>query len=395
MHVRGGPIQCQPGETFDDPGVCCKDSYNQVLPFSSIMNQAHSKWSGPQTLFYSCTSFGVTDSQVRTLTVNNMPKIYLTGDAETLSVLDNAYVEDEAVCTDIEDGLITAWGASGLGDPQKLPVLRAGASATPTSGAAANIFDGDEASSVTLACESCVEVSQSVHLWMDLGAGKVIHKYALSGSVSDVNLLVGPDINVGPSCKTGITTSSLGSSTIVECDAPLAGRYVTLVGSSSSSMKVCELIVYGTVGPAAPARINITGSPVGCTGVDAVQLELAGHNDSALGVMYSTQAPGSNNEMRTDLGTGPHLQTEAVADKALGTPGSERWVLRDANWVEQASASGGESFPPLDGSQWTISDSSATCSSLSFAIDPADSCSWLFGPASSNQHLRRNQDLFA
>eukprot|EP00439_Symbiodinium_sp_Y106_P012060 s2756_g1.t2 len=370
------------GETFQDPGVCCKDSHNQVLPFSSILNTAHSDWSGLQTLFYSCTSFDVSESAVRTLTVNNVPKIFLTGDAETLSVLDNLYVEAGAVCTDIEDGLITAWGATGLGNAQKLPVLRAGASGTVTSGAAENIIDGDEASSVTQACESCVEVPQSVHLWVDLGAGKVVHQYALAGTVSGASILVGPDINVGPACKTGITTS-LGSSSIVDCDAPLAGRFVTLVGSASS-MKVCELTIYGTVGPAAPARINITGTPASCTGVDAVTLELAGHNDSALGVMYSTQLPGSNNELRTDLGTGPHLQTEAVAGKTLGTPGSERWVLRDSKWVEQAYASGGESFPPLDGSQWTISGSGATCTGLSFAIDPEDSCSWLFGPSSAD-----------
>ena len=369
--------------------MCCKDSHNQVLPFSSILNTAHSDWSGLQTLFYSCTSFDVSESAVRTLTVNNVPKIFLTGDAETLSVLDNLYVEAGAVCTDIEDGLITAWGATGLGSAQKLPVLRAGASGTVTSGAAENIIDGDEASSVTQACESCVEVPQSVYLWVDLGAGKVVHQYALAGSVSGASILVGPDINVGPACKTGITTS-LGSSSIVECDAPLAGRFVTLVGSGSSAMKVCELTIYGTVGPAAPARINITGTPASCTGVDAVALELAGHNDSALGVMYSTQMPGSNNELRTDLGTGPHLQTEAVAGKTVGTPGSERWVLRDSKWVEQAYASGGESFPPLDGSQWTISGTGATCTGLSFAIDPEDSCSWLFGPSSADdQQLSR------
>ena len=321
--------------------------------------------------------------------MNNVPKVFLTGDADTLSLLGSEYTDDGAVCTDVEDGLITSWGSAGLGSSQQLATLRAGYSGTVDAGVVENVIDGDEASSTSYECESCVQLQadSSSYIWVDLGAGKVVHSVNLAAVVTGATLKVGPDINVGPTCKTDITVSTLGSASdgVQECDAPLAGRFVTLTGSSSS-MKVCEIIVYGTVGPAAASRINITGSPSGCTGTDSntfsFSLELAGQDTVGLGVSYSIQQAGSYDEMRTDLGTGPILQTELVDSTVKGTRGSEVWVLR-ASQVEQARASGGESFVPLEPSQWTIS-TDASCTSIVFEIDPADSCAWLFGPSSEN-----------
>ena len=364
--------------------MCCRDSHNQELPFTSVLNTADTNRTGTQTLFYSCTGSSFAQTAKRILTVNNKPRIFLTGDAKTLSLLGDNYSDDGAVCADVEDGLITSWGSAGLGSAQTLLIIRAGYSGTLTKGVVENIFDGDEASSTTYACESCVEVDSSSYIWVDLGAGKVVHSVALAATVTAASLKVGPDVDVGPTCKTGISLSTLGSASsgTQECDAPLVGRFVTLTGSSS--MKVCEIIVYGTVGPAAPSRINIAGSPSGCTGVDSNSFELAGQDNSGLGVSYSIQAAGSYGEMRTDLGTGPLLQTELVNSIVQGTRGSEIWVLRDSNQAEQAQAPGGESFPPLEPSQWTVTTSGATCTSITFGIDPADSCAWLFGPASAD-----------
>ncbi|CAJ1455681.1 unnamed protein product [Effrenium voratum] len=369
------------GETFTDPGVCCRDGHNQVLPFKGILNEAHSSSTGTQSIFYRCTSFAHSETASRIVTVNNEPKIYLTGDAQALSILGSSYTDPGAICTDVEDGLITVWGASGLGSVRQLRVVRVGASGTVTSGVVENIIDGDEASSVSQACESCVEVSSSSYLWLDLGAGKVVHKFALAATVTSATLKVGPTLDVGFSCKTSLT-QSLGSATTVECDAPLVGRYVTL--SSSSSMKVCELSIWGTVGPAAPARINVSATPDGCTGVDSQNLELAGQDSSGLGVMYSTQAAGSYGEMRTDLGTGPHLKSEAVSGKVPGTEGAEKWHLRDSSGNEVATAPGGFSFLPLEVSHWSVTASGATCTGLVFGLDPEEACAWLFGTASSD-----------
>ena len=373
------------GEAFSEPGICCRDSHNQELPFTSVMNTADTSRSGTQTIFYSCTGFSTAETRERKLIVNNKPQIFLTGDTESLSLLGDNYTDDGAVCTDVEDGLITSWGSAGLGSAQKIPILRAGNSGTVSSGVVENVFDGDDASSTTYACESCVEVASSSYIWVDLGAGKVVHSVALAASLTAATLKVGPELDVGPTCKSGITLSTLGSSSsgTQECDAPLVGRFVTLTGSTSA-MKVCEIIVYGTVGPAPASRINITGSPSGCTGVDSNTFELAGQDDEGLGVSYSIQAAGSYGEMRTDLGTGPLLQTELVTGVVQGTRGSELWILRDANQTEQARAPGGESFPPLEPSQWTVTTSGATCTSLTFGIDPADSCAWLYGPASAD-----------
>jgi len=266
------------GEQFSEPGVCCRDSHNQELPFTSVLNTADTNRTGTQTLFYSCTGSSFAQTAKRILTVNNKPRIFLTGDAKTLSLLGDNYSDDGAVCADVEDGLITSWGSAGLGSAQTLLIIRAGYSGTLTKGVVENIFDGDEASSTTYACESCVEVDSSSYIWVDLGAGKVVHSVALAATVTAASLKVGPDVDVGPTCKTGISLSTLGSASsgTQECDAPLVGRFVTLTGSSS--MKVCEIIVYGTVGPAAPSRINIAGSPSGCTGVDSNSFELAGQD---------------------------------------------------------------------------------------------------------------------
>ncbi|CAK9091128.1 unnamed protein product [Durusdinium trenchii] len=370
------------GEEFNDPGVCCKDDHNQVLPFREVLNEADSSRTGTQSLFYSCSSLGESESAVRKITVNNVPKVFLTGSSETLALLDVTYSDDGAVCTDVEDGLITAWGANGLGSAQQLSILRVGYSGTVLDGVVENIFDGDVASSEELACESCVEVDSSSYIWLDLGSGKVVHSISLTASVTGASLKVGPQANKGPECKASVTESSLGSVSTIECDAPLAGRFVTL-GGSSTSMKVCEISISGTVGPAAASRINITGSPSGCSGVDSSSFELAGQDEAGLGVLYSTQQAGSSGELRTDLGTGPTLQTELVAGYIQGTPDSERWILRNASGSEQAWAMGGESFPPLESSQWTVTSGEA-CTSLTFGVDPADSCSWLFGPSSED-----------
>eukprot|EP00434_Breviolum_minutum_P033361 symbB.v1.2.029519.t2/scaffold3162.1/size62156/3 len=378
------------GEEFTDPGVCCRDDHNQVLPFTSVINTADSSQTGTQTLFYSCIGSSTAETAQRSLTVNNVPKVFLTGDADTLSLLGSEYTDDGAVCADVEDGLITSWGSAGLGSSQQLATLRAGYSGTVDAGAVENVIDGDEASSTLYECESCVKLQadSSSYIWVDLGAGKVVHSVNLAAEVTGATLKVGPDINTGPTCKTDITVSTRGSASdgAQECDAPLAGRFVTLTGSSSS-MTVCEIIVYGTVGPAPATRINITGNPSGCTGTDSntfsFSLELAGQDSLGLGVSYSIQQAGDYGEMRTDLGTGPILQTELVDNTVKGTHGSEVWILKDSSQVEQARASGGESFPPLEPSQWTIS-TDATCTSIVFEIDPADSCAWLFGPSSEN-----------
>lgn len=361
-----------------------------MLPFTSVINTADSSQTGTQTLFYSCIGSSTAETAQRSLTVNNVPKVFLTGDADTLSLLGSEYTDDGAVCTDVEDGLITSWGSAGLGSSQQLATLRAGYSGTVDAGVVENVIDGDEASSTSYECESCVKLQadSSSYIWVDLGAGKVVHSVNLAAEVTGATLKVGPDINTGPTCKTDITVSTRGSASdgAQECDAPLAGRFVTLTGSSSS-MTVCEIIVYGTVGPAPATRINITGNPSGCTGTDSntfsFSLELAGQDSLGLGVSYSIQQAGDNGEMRTDLGTGPILQTELVDNTVKGTHGSEVWILKDSSQVEQARASGGESFPPLEPSQWTIS-TDATCTSIVFEIDPADSCAWLFGPSSEN-----------
>ena len=44
--------------------------------------------------------------------MNNVPKVFLTGDADTLSLLGSEYTDDGAVCTDVEDGKM---GSSLLG----------------------------------------------------------------------------------------------------------------------------------------------------------------------------------------------------------------------------------------------------------------------------------------
>lgn len=349
------------------------------------MNTADSNRTGTQTLFYSCTGFSTAETVQRTLTVNNVPRIFLTGDSQLLSLLGDNYTDDGAVCTDVEDGLITTWGSAGLGAAQQLSILRAGYSGTLLSGVVENVYDGDQASSTTYACESCVEVDSDAYIWVDLGAGKVVHSVSLAATVTAASLQVGPDVNVGPTCQTNIDLSTLGSAENLDCSAPLAGRFVTL--TSSSSMKVCEIIVYGTVGPSAASRINITGSPSGCTGVDSNNFELAGQDDLGLGVRYSIQEAGSYGEKRTDLGTGPLLQTELVDGIVQGTRGSEIWILQDSSQAEQARAPGGQSFPPLEASQWSVTTSGATCTSLTFSIDPADSCAWLFGPSSEDDKL--------
>ena len=311
--------------------------------------------------------------------MNNAPQIFITGDTESLALLDVEYTDEGAVCTDVEDGLITAWGGSGLGSAQELKILRVGYSGTVLSGFVENIFDGDVASSGSTACESCVEVDSSSYLWIDLGAGKVVHSISLTATVTGASLKVGPQADVGVDCQASVTISSL--TTTVECDAPVAGRIITL-GGSSSSMKVCEISVTGTVGPAPASRINVTVGPSGCSGVDSNSFELAGQDDAGLSVMYSTQQAGTSGEMRTDLGTGPSLQTELVANSVQGTPDSELWILRDSSGAEQAWAIGGQSFPPLESSHWTVT--TGDCTDITFGIDPSDSCSWLFGPSSAD-----------
>ena len=307
---------------------------------------------------------------MRTVTVNNRPKIFLTGDVNALSLLDVDYVDEGAVCTDKEDGLITAWGYLGLGSPQQLPVLRAGYQGAAT-GSVENVFDGDPASGS--ACASCVSVAAAdAHIWVDLGAGKVVHSVTLAGAFTGGRLQVGPEANVGPDCATGVDVT-LSTTLTVTCIAPLVGRFVTL---HATSMQVCEIQVHGTMGPAPASRLNITNC-----GLD-YELELAGHDAAGLSVMYSIQAPGTYQELRTDLGTGPILQIEPVSGLVPGTPGSEIWVLRDENGAQEASAMAGQSFPPLDTSQWTVT-ADPSCS-ISIALDPADSCSWLFGPASAS-----------
>lgn len=333
-----------------------------------MLNQVNTARTGTQTLFYSCESLGSTETAVRAVAVNNRPKIFLTGDAKTLSLLDVEYVDQGAVCTDKEDGLITSWGFQGLGSPQQLPVLRAGYQGAAT-GSVENVFDGDDQCGT--ACASYVSVAAAdAYLWVDLGAGKVVHSVTLAGDLTGGRLQVGPEPNMGPDCAASVDVAS-STALPVTCSAPLAGRFVTLV---ATSMQVCEIEVNGTVGPAPASRINITGC-----GLD-YQLELAGHDAAGLGVMYSIQAPGEYQELRTDLGTGPILQIELVSSRVPGTPGSEIWVLRDADGNETAWAMAGQSFLPLNASYWTVTADSSC--SITLAVDPADSCSWLFGSLS-------------
>ncbi|CAK0903860.1 unnamed protein product, partial [Prorocentrum cordatum] len=261
------------GETFEDPKACCLDQAGQFLGWGTAVGPAASAWStlepGPHVVAYACARSGfATDTEQRTVIVNHSPEIYLTGPAH-LRVMENSnYVDEGAMCADAEDGLISTWGSDGLGIVGLLPIYRAGADASGvTAGAVESAFDGD--TDDTASDCNCVQIAASEVLWLDLGAARVVHSFRLYGAIAAGTVAVGnTQTSGGVTCATGVAASAGSPTAETECSAPLAGRYVQ-IAAGSGAMTVCEVLLYGTVGPAAPATLSLsidTSCCSDCTG---------------------------------------------------------------------------------------------------------------------------------
>eukprot|EP00971_Amphidinium_carterae_P052121 1026185-Amphidinium_carterae.1 len=227
----------------------------------------------------------------------------------------------------------------------------------PTFATVAPVFDGRTPEATSLyddACPTCMEITSTGYVWLDLGYSHVVHTVAINfAEAGSIDVKVGNffagEVSAGDGwqdCAT-VTTSSANFS----CTTPTEGRFLLL--ETTATNLLCEVQAFGTPGTAAPSELTATWAPssqcsdmpgsFAIVGVHAIDDEA-----TTMQIMYEAES------------TGYVIKREAWPGQQANR---DVWVLRDSSDLPIAMAPAGTSTPPPEG--WiTLQTSGSGCTSL-------------------------------
>jgi hypothetical protein len=375
FYVRGLPtitlngpaeVRLRLGTPYVEIGACCLDSDNNavsmVTPDASSVNV---NTAGQYPLVWLCTDTytGRSASGQRTVIVDSPPSILLLGDSTTVSTKGTGYFDAGALCTDPEDGQILQ--NQGDVDDEQIPILSIEVFPGGAVGDSHQAIDGQD--SVSTCASDCFKFKDKIVF--DLGRTRTIHEVRIysSGTATLDSIRVIPQKFFDPTgndwnhkCAGSTTLSGPGWNTIV-CEPRLAGSAVGLYRGSvpSDEVPLCELQVWGTLGPPAPKSFNVSG---GCPTLEG-SYYISGTQDSL--PEYKGVSQG---------GTGLGVLRFSQAD--------QKWIFKEfSSDLVYAEAVSAGSLPEI---VWQAAGSGVASNCVP-EIDfvPEEACTWLFGPGGS------------
>lgn len=247
-------------ERYVDPGAECVDGNGQLLNAPSVFK--FDQTGSTVSVFYTCTTPYGFNTGTRTIKVNTPPTLMIQGERSVMTSFGRTYLDAGAICRDSEDGTVPTWGSTGLGADAEMPVWRVTVSSQSLvlSGTPEDTFDKD-----SNGYKSCLVMKQGAKVVLDLGTTRVISFLYLYGFITQAKVTVGHEQNL---CAAGTPPCYLDGPRIqVGCAQQVAGRTVTIVDGADAvaGWTLCQVDVYGSVGPAAPSRFQVQATPLGCT----------------------------------------------------------------------------------------------------------------------------------